>query len=914
MWGERWTDAWLRVKALVNRRRLERDLEEELQFHLSMREEKNRALGLAGDDARAAARRRFGNVLLVKEDCREVWTFTWIETIWQDLRYAVRGLVKSPGFVVVVVLSLALGIGGNTTIFSVMNSVMLQPLPYEHSERLTTIWPTRKTNPDSEDLPPLADIFDWKKQSQVFDDIAAVSMTDTATLTGAGEPGPISVQLATENLFSVIGVQPALGRVFRADEGQEQVQTVVISNNLWQRRFNGDPSVLGKKFRLEGVDSTVVGVMPAGFESFGPWYTGTGVDLWEPANPASPKYANRSDNWMMPVARLKPGITLAQAQLEIDVIARGLEQAFPETNKGVGERVVSLYDTLYSRAGDLLYPLLGAVGFVLLIGCVNVANLIQSRAESRRKEYSLRESLGAGRLRLMQQLLVESGLLTFIGASLGVALSFWAIHLFRVFADLPHAEKIHINAQVLLFTVGISVVTSVLVGLVPAIRASRPDLNDGLREGESTTVTGTRSRTRHILVIVEVALAMVLLVGAGLTMNGLLRILLIDPGFEPKNVLTMGVNFTGNNEKYVEKLPGKNMDRVSPEVTAFHQQLIERVKAMPGVESVGMISIIPPLGAGRRSFSILGHPAPSPNERPEAGFNEVSPSYFQTMRIPLKKGRYLNEHDTQNAPWVVVISETLANRYFPNEDPVGQKILLRYEPQAVDEERPREIVGMVGEVKQIGLGGLHPLLYESYRQQPQVFSGGSEFCHLLGALVIRTNSDVRAHEADLTAAVKQAMKEMDSNQPVTDIATLDQVMWTSISSFRFNVFLLGAFSIMAVLLAAIGVYGVLSYSVNQRTREMGIRLALGAQRSDVLRMVGKLGLQLSVTGVAIGLALAFALNQFMAHHLQLYRVTSTDPWTYSAVSLVLMSVALFACYLPARRATNVDPMAILRHE
>lgn len=372
MWREWLTRAWLKAKALWNRRRLERDLEEEMQFHLEMQAEKNRAEGAAEKEARAAARRRFGNVTLVKEQVHEMWTFTWIETVWQDLRYAARSLAKSPGFVVVVVFSLMLGIGANTAIFSVMNAVMLQPLPYEHSERLTTIWPTRKANPDDDDAPPLAEIADWKKQNHVFEDIAAIGMRGTETLTGAGEPGPVPTQLATENFFSVIGVQPTLGRVFRAEEGQELSQTVVISNELWKKRFNSDANVLGKTFRLDGVESTVVGVMPFGFETFALWYTGESVDIWEPVNPKDEKYAKRRDAWMMPVARLNPGVTLAQSQVEMDVIAQGLEQTYPETNKGVGERVVSLYDTLYSVAGDLLYPLLGAVGFVLLIGCINV--------------------------------------------------------------------------------------------------------------------------------------------------------------------------------------------------------------------------------------------------------------------------------------------------------------------------------------------------------------------------------------------------------------------------------------------------------------------------------------------------------------------------------------------------------------
>jgi predicted permease len=907
-------------KQLFSRGRLYSDLSDEIQEHLDEKIEELVANGMSREEATHAARREFGNVTLIKEDCRETWTFTWMETLWQDLCYAARTLAKTPGFVAVVVFSLALGIGANTAVFSALNTVMLQALPYQQPENLATIWTTQKTDPGSEDLPPIAEVIDWKKQNHVFADIAAIGIPDRVTLAGLGEPGLIQFQTATPNFFDLIGVRPAFGRVFRAEEIQEQFQTVVISNTFWRNRFNSDPGILGKTFRIEGMVSTVVGVMPAGFTGFAPWYSsstyGKATEVWGPVNPESAQYAKRLDHWIMPVARLKPGVTVAQAQLEMDVIARDMEQAHPETNKGVGEKVVPLYDTLHKGSKDELYPLLGAVGFVLLIGCVNVANLMLSRTEGRRKEYSVRASLGASRRRLMQQLLVESGLLTCIGGSLGILLSFWGIRLLRVMEKgHPDAESIRISGPVLLFAAGLSALTALLFGLAPAIRASRPDLNDALREGESRSSSGKRGwRTRYLLVISEIALAMVLLVGAGLMINSLLRVVLPTPGFEAANVLTMAVNLPWNEVKYVEKISGKDMERVSPKVTALHQQLLERVAALPGVESVGMISIIPPLGAGLRTFSILGHPAPSPGDRPEGSFNEVSPSYFRTMKIPLRKGRYFDERDTASAPWAVIISETFASRYFPNEDPIGQQILLRCEPQQVDEERPRQIVGVVGEVKQMGMGGLHPLLYESFLQQPEMFRGGSEFLHLYGSLVIRTTSDVRAHEADITASVKQMVKDMDPDLPVTDVSTMDDVLGKFMSGYQTYVLVLGVFAGIAVVLAAIGVYGVLSYFVNQRTREMGIRFALGAQRRDVLVLVAKRGLTLAGIGLAIGVALALGLNRFMTEHFWLYHLRATDPATYVAVGILLVCISLLACYIPARRATKVDPMMALRHE
>lgn len=908
------TEAWVKAKALVMRKSLERDLEEELQFHLAKRAEKNRRLGLAADDAQAAARRRFGNVALVKEDCREMWIVSGLETLWNDIRYAARILAKSPGFAAVVICSLALGIGASTAVFSVMSAVMLHGLPYEHPEELVTIFSTHKWDPGSEnDVVPLADVATWKKANHVFTDMGAVGFIDLATITGLGEPVQMPVQSVTPNFFSLVGVQPVFGRVFRAEESHEDSQTVVISDALWKTKFHGDAGVLGRTFRIDDVVSTVVGVMPAEFKTFGPWFTGKRADVWASVNPEDARYANRAGFWIVPLARRKPGVTLGQAQVEMDVLAQALEKAYPEQNKGVGAKVASLHETLYKNSQNTLYPLVGAVGFILLIGCVNVANLMLSRTESRRREYSVRASLGAGRRRLMQQLLVESGLLAVLGGLLGVLLSFWGIHVLGALAkDLPDAENIRINGRVLLFAGGLSLLTAVLFGIAPAFRASRADLQDALREGENRAATGKHRGTRYLLVIAEVALAIVLLVGAGLMIKSLLRVLLPSPGFDPANVLTMTVLFPATGGKYLEKSPGKPMERISPKVTAYHQQLIEGVSALPGVESVGMITMLPPLGSGGRSFSVVGQPAP--DKRPFVGFNEVSPSYFRTMRIPLKKGRYFDERDAANAPWVVIISETTADRYFANEDPIGQQILLRYSGNEVDEERPRRIVGIVGEVKQVGMGGLHPLVYESYLQQPEVYPGGSDGFHLAGTLVIRTVSDVHAHEANIIATAKQMVKQMDPDQPVTDIGTMDDALAKYMSGSKNYVVVLGVFAGIAVVLAAIGVYGVLSYFVNQRVREMGIRFALGAQRRDVFMLVGKLGLALAGSGVVFGVALALGFNRFIAEHFWLFHVKATDPATYTAVGGLFLSIALLACYTPARRAANVDPMTILRHE
>ena len=829
-----------------------------------------------------------------------------LETIGHDVRYAIRGLLKSPGFLLVVVLSLSLGIGANSTIFSVLNGILFRPLPYDHPERLVVIWETDPGRADATQAPPIAEMVDWKKQNDVFADIALVEgFVDRASISGLGEPEPIRVLYATPNFFAVLGVKPILGRVPFPDEAQDHSQTVVISESFWARKFNRDPHVLGKTFNILASASTVVGVMPPRFAPF----NGEAVDLWLPINPESVRYSARMDHWLMPVARMKPGVTLQQAQLEMDVIARRLEQTYPATNKGVGKRVRLLQEELFGWARGALYPLLGAVGFVLLIGCVNVANLMQSRTEGRRKEYALRASLGAGRRRLIQLLFVESGLLALLGGALGIVFTFVGIRLFLALAtDFPNAESIRVDLRVLGFTLGISMLTALFFGLLPALHASRPNLNLALREGERRTAT-SRGWVRHLLAVSEIGLAMVLLVGAGLMINTLLHLQRVNPGFVPGNVLTMNIQLPEGG-KYLERVPGGDMEKPLPSVTSFYQQLLGKISAIPGVESAGFGSSAPGRGAGGfYSFSILSHPAPPPEKRPQAGYDEVSPGFFQTLQIPLRKGRYIDEHDTQSAPWVIVINETFARRFFPNEDPIGQQLRMRYDPYPVDEERPRQIVGIVADVKHFGLGQETPaFMYASYMQQPDVFPGGSAIAHLSQALFLRGKTGA----GEFGPAVKKAVAELDPDQPVTNVLSMDEVMTDSTFISRFYLRLMEVFAAMALLLAVVGIYGVMSYFVSERTHEFGVRVALGARPVDVLGLVAKLGIKLTLSGVVLGAGLAVGLTQFIASIL--YGVKPTDPLTYAAVGTGLIAVALLACYIPARRATKVDPMVSLRYE
>ncbi len=832
------------------------------------------------------------------------------ETVSLDVRIAIRSLLKNPGFLVVVILSLALGIAANSTIFSVVDTLLYRPLPYPQPERLVVIWQTEQAHPEQRNAPPIAQQVDWNKQNHVFEDIALISFNDSASVSGLGEPRPLHTQYVTPNLFSLLGAKPIMGRVFLATEAQDKAQTIVISYEFWKRELNSDPQVLGKTFSIEGVVSTIVGVMQP---HFAPFYGGR-LDLWVPINPESSRYSTRIDHWLMPVARLKPGVTIAQAQTEMDVISRRLEQEYSATNKGTGAKVLPLHDDLFRFAGPVLYPLFGAVAFVLLIACVNVANLLQFRTETRRKEYALRSSLGAGRRRLIQQLLTESGLLALSGGLLGIALTYAGIKLLVALAgEFPNSTEIGVDARVFVFTLAVSLLTAILFGLAPAIQASRPDLNVVLREGERKTTTSSGRLARHSLAVAEVALAMVLLVGAGLMINTMLHLQRVHTGFDANHLLTMEFQLPEGG-KYVERIPGGDMEKTLPSVTAFYQRLLEKTGALVGVESSAVIGALPTRCCPEfYSFAILGHPAPAPDNRPQAGYSEVSPGVFSTLKIPLVKGRYLDEHDTEAAPWVITVNQAFASKFFPNEDPIGQQILLRYDPYPVDEVRPRQIVGIVGDVKHFGPGQETPsFVYAPFHQQPAVFPGGAARAHLHEALVLRTSASQPGGGTNLATSVKKVLAEIDPNQPVTNIMTMDAVMAASLGDSRFFMQLFGIFAGVAVLLAAMGIYGVMSYSVSERTHEIGIRMALGAHRGDVLGLIAKLWLKLTLIGVAIGIALAIGVTRLISSFL--FGVKPTDPLTYAAVAVGLAAIALLACYIPARRAMRVDPLVALRYE
>lgn len=838
-------------------------------------------------------------------------TLAWFETFSQDLRLSIRGLRKSPAFLAVVIVSLGLGIGANSTIFSVLDALLLRSIPYPHPEMLVTISEIQLTHPGSEQNPPIAESLDWKKQNHVFEDIALTSFGEDGILSGSGEAEHINVQDSTPNLFELLCVKPMLGRVSFPEEMHDHDQTVVLNESFWKTHFNRDPNILGKTFRVSGMTSTVVGVMPQSLLSL----DGIRIDLWQPINPESKRYVERSDHWLMPVARLKPGVNIAEAQAEMNTIARRLELEYPATNKGIGKKVAPLREELFGWAKQALYPLLGAVAFVLLIACANVANLIQSRTEVRRGECALRLSLGASRGRLVQQSLIESALLGLLGGAFGLLLAFWGIRLFLWLATsgegsgVPNADKMTVDLRVILFTLSISLLTAVLFGLAPALQASSPDLNHALRDGARGSAPASGGLMRRLLAISEVALAMVLLVGTGLMINTMLRLRGVNPGFDASNLLTMPIQLP-EGDRYMERVPGGDMEKSKPAVNRFYQQLIERVSALPGVESVGSGGV-PTHFNGQPTFSIVGRPAPPPDQRPSAGSNQVTPGFLETLKIPLKKGRFLDEHDTNAAPWAIVVNEAFVRKFFPNEDPIGKQLRLRFDPYPTEEDRPRQIVGVVGDVKQFGLGReAPPFIYSSFFQQPDVYPGGSIVGHLWQDLVIRVGP--LTHAADLAKPIKQIVNELDPDQPVTTLTTMQHVLDRSMGDARFYMQLLSIFAAVAIFLAGIGIYGVMSYFVSQHTHDIGIRMALGAHPQDILRWVANLGLRIILIGIVLGVALAMGVTRLISA--QLFGVKPTDPVTYLAVALALMVIASLACYIPARRATKVDPIVALRYQ
>ncbi|MBX3277718.1 MAG: ABC transporter permease [Acidobacteria bacterium] len=811
-----------------------------------------------------------------------------IAGLWHDLRFGARMALKNPGFTAVVVLTLALGIGANAALFSVVNGVLFNPLPYPEPERLVTL---HQSKPNfATGAIPYPNFLDWQRENKTFSAMA-ISRGAGFNLIAPGEAEQVRGRRVTANIFSVLGVKPALGRDFAPGEDERGAAPVVlISAELWRRKFNASPDAVGKSLTVDDRSYTIVGVLPASFTLF------RGADVYVPMGQwNNAALQNRSAALgLHGIGRLKPGVTLAQAQADLDGVMRGLAEAYPEANRDHGAAVVPLKERLVGDVGPILWMLLGAVGFVLLIACVNVSNLLLARATGRTREFAIRAALGAGQWRLLRQSLLESTLLALIGGGLGLMFAAWGTKaaLAALPSGLPRAEEVGLDARVLFFTLAISLLTGALAGLAPALKASQRPLSETLKEGGRGT-GGGRRRAQGVLVAVEVALALVLLIGAGLMIRSLSALWNVDPGFRPENVLTFGLGFPPSMRTASDEAKHANL-----------RDLSARISAIPGVQAASFsVGASPLQSEDDLYFWIDGKPRPaSTSEMHMALVYRVEPGYLAAMGVPLRQGRFFTDQDEVRTQPVVVIDEVFARQYFRDENPLGKRIHLG------SDRDPLEIVGVVGHVKQWSLAGdggqsLQAQLYEPFRQLP---GSPSEV-----GVVVRVEG-VGTGGAALLDSIRRAVQSRHSQNVVFAARTMNEVIADSLGRQRFLMILLNAFAAAALLLASIGLYGVISYLVGQRTQELGVRIALGAQRRDVLRLVLSHGMKMAFGGVALGLAAALGLTRLLNQ--MLYGVSATDPATFAGITLLLAAVALLACFVPAWRATRVDPMIALRYE
>jgi putative ABC transport system permease protein len=822
--------------------------------------------------------------------------------LWQDVRFGARMLIKSPGFALVTILALALGIGANSAIFSVVNGILLRPLPYKNAARLVFLSEWSQQVPNMSVSYP--NFQDWRAQNHSFDELAAFR-SNGFVLTGAGEPERLTVREVSQSFFPALGVEPAQGRNFTPEEDRTGGdKTVLLSHGLWQRRFGGDPSIIGKTLTLNNDGYTVVGILPQTFEWQSP------VDIYVPIGLRADRMTDRDSHpGIYLVGLLKQGVTVEQARADMKSITDRLSQEYPKTNTGTAFTLDTLQNTATQSIRSSLIVLMAAVVFVLLIACANVANLLLARAASRGREIAIRTALGAGRGRIIRQLLTESLLLSLLGGGLGLLLATWGVDLLlaSVANSVPNLllANVRLDWRVLVFTLGAAVVTGLLFGLAPAIQISKSNLNESLKEGgRGGSEGGARQRIRSFLVVAEVAISLLLLVGAGLLVKSFMNLRQADLGFDPSRVLTMRIALP--EARYKE----------NGQIENFYHALLQRVSSLPGVESSGLTIGLPMNGGIESGVTVEGHEAKEVKDVTVAVNLAVSPEYFHTMDIPLVAGRYFNDQDREGQPRVAIIDDMMAARFFPSESPLGKRIHLGGGLNATPAQTPpwMEIVGVVKHVRHYGPSETARVeLYRPYFQLPipidSPMAQGQPVTIPRGAsLAVRSASDPET----LTNSIRNAVREIDPDQPIAFVQTMDDIVAQTITPQKFATWMLGLFAAVALLLAALGIYGVMAYSVVQRTHEIGIRMALGAERKDVLRMIVGQGMKLTLIGVAVGLIGSFLVTRAMSD--LLYGVKASDPITYGGVAVALSAVALLSCLLPARRATKVDPMIALRYE
>jgi putative ABC transport system permease protein len=874
------------LRSLFRKEQVSHELDEELNSFLEMAAEEKMKQGMNHKDALRAVRLERGSLDVTKEEVRSAGWESFIETCWQDLRFAVRMLRKSPGFTAVAVLTLALGIGANTAIFSLVNGVLLRPLPYRNPNRLTMVW--EKSRDGSPENVGYATYLDWKSQNKSFEEIAIYSSWQPVLQ--AGEPEQLSGLRVTSNYFRTLGIHPEIGRDFLPEEDVPNANKVVmLSHSLWQRKFNSDPNIVGKPIDMNATQYLVAGVLPAAYQSLmNQDPRGGAVEIWRVLGyDVSQPWACRTCHHLVAIARLRDGVAITQANAEMDTIAAALSKAYPKEYDDIGVTLTPIREQLLGPASTPLYILLGAVSFVLLVACANLANLLLARATDREREVAVRTALGATRGRIIRQLLAENCVLGLLGAAAGLVPAYWTPKVLASIGagDLPRLDQVHLDWRVLLFTIGVALLTGIVAGLAPGYRLSKNNMHDSLKEGVRGSGSVATRRLRGLLIVSEVALSLTLLIGAGLLLRSLSRLLVVSPGFDPTNVLSMQTSVLGQrfNDNAV--------------VRQYFADAVERLRALPGVQSAAAASQIPLAGnIDEYGFHAEGKMHANPEEDPSAERYCITPGFLETMRIPLLRGRDISSADTATAPPVLLVSETTARRMWPGEDPIGKRAKIG------GLDKPwLTVVGVTGDVHHVGLDAAPGMqMYIPHQQWP--FPDG------LMVFVIRAAST----PAVISSAAQQAIHSVDATQPISRIMPLESYVGLSVQGRKFALILIGAFAAIALALSLVGIYGVTAYSAAQRTREIGIRIALGAQRGELLGLLLRQGMLLVACGVIAGVTASLALTRFLAT--MLFAVQPTDGLTFASVVLLLVAVSAAACFLPARRAMRVDPLVALRHE